>query len=325
MPFSFIFAGMHQLNHLFNHEPSPIEQIKASWAEQAGVALYIKRDELLRMGSGLALCGNKWRKLKYNLLAAESQGLSRLLTFGGAYSNHIAAVAAAGQAFGFDTVGIIRGEQPEILNPTLQMAISCGMQLVYVSRAQYRLRHDAGWQEQLLREYGPFYLLPEGGTNDLALKGAAELARETEQQQGSFDYYCLSAGTGGTMAGLIQGCAPGTTVLGFSALKGSFLQKEVSKLLGEGQEGVAWEVINHYHFGGYAKHQEPLLRYIRNFYQAYGIPLDPIYTGKMLYGLQQEIEQGRFPAGSRILALHTGGLQGILGFNERYGMDLPTA
>ena len=319
--------AMSQLDILFRHAPSPVEQLAVPAAIHRGISLYIKRDELLRMGPGRALCGNKWRKLQYNLQAAKGQGYSRLLTFGGAYSNHIAAVAAAGAHFDFETVGIIRGERVPGLNPTLRFAEACGMQLVFVSRSVYRQRQDTDYLRQLQQNYGPAYLLPEGGTNLLALQGCMALPGELNQQLSSPpDYYALSVGTGGTMAGLISGLHAPARVIGFSALKGNFLEAEVAKWVEQAQPTDQtvpfWSLQTHYHFGGYAKHQPALLRFIQDFYQDYGIALDPIYTGKMLYGLLHLIEQDFFTPGSRIVAVHTGGLQGITGFNDRYGASL---
>lgn len=315
---------MSQLDTLFQHAPSPVERLPLPEATDRGLSLFVKRDDLLRLGPGLALCGNKWRKLQYNLQAAKDQGHARLLTFGGAYSNHIAAVAAAGAQFGIETTGIIRGERVAGLNPTLRLAASCGMKLVFVSRSDYRKRHEDGYLHKLQQSYGPAYLLPEGGTNLLALRGCMAIPREVNRQLPSPpDYYALSVGTGGTMAGLIAGLNEPAQVIGFSALKGDFLKEEVAKWVGRAQTNSKrtppWSIQSHYHFGGYAKHQPALLHFIQNIYQQYGIALDPIYTGKMLYGLLDLIRKDFFPPGSRIVAVHTGGLQGIAGFNERFG------
>jgi 1-aminocyclopropane-1-carboxylate deaminase len=315
---------VRELNILFQHEPSPVELLPIPEATAAGVRLYLKRDELLRMGPRLALSGNKWRKLQYNLQAAQEQGYQKLLTFGGAYSNHIAATAGAGAQFGFDTIGIIRGERVEGLNPTLRFAEACGMKLEFVSRSDYRLRHEEAYQKQLLQSFGPAYLLPEGGTNTLALQGCMKLPQEVDRQLPSpTDYYALSAGTGGTIAGLIMGITGRAQVVGFSALKGNFLKAEVQKWLDSAAPNndalPPWRIQTNYHFGGYAKHTSELIHFIQEFYQCYGIALDPIYTGKMMYGLIDLIRQGVFPKGSQIVAVHTGGLQGIAGFNERFG------
>ena len=317
------------LTPLFRHPASPVQELKSPTLSQAGVRLIIKRDELLRLGPEQALCGNKWRKLQYNLQAARDQGLETLLTFGGAYSNHIAAVAAAGVTFGFHTIGFIRGERPEGLNPTLRFAGSCGMELHFISRPAFREKQEPGFLNQLQEQFGPFYLLPEGGTNSLAIQGCRHIVEEVEQQTAHFpDYWCCSLGTGGTFAGLVAGLNGRARALGFSALKGDFLVAEVRRLLapllsrGEEKDWEnqgQWKVNTDYHFGGYAKFESYLIDFINGFYQQHHIALDPIYTGKLFFGLFQLIEQGYFPKGCTILAVHTGGLQGVPGFNERFG------
>ncbi len=302
---------------------SPLERIEGPLLEERGVKLWMKRDDLLSEDNHHAFCGNKWRKLKYNLIRAKSEAHDTLLTFGGAYSNHIAAVASAGQVRGFHTIGIIRGERMTPLNPTLQFAEACGMQLHFVSRSAYRNRHTNSFLSELSHQFGDFFPIPEGGTNQLALKGAAELGEEINQQLagGPPDYVGVCCGTGGTLAGLITGSDPQTSLLGFSVLKGDFLTKEVQQLLNEssytGQH--SWHIHTQYHFGGYAKFDQRLIDFINWFGEKKGILLDPIYTGKMMFGIWDLIEKGHFPKGSRIVAVHTGGLQGIEGFNERFG------
>lgn len=306
---------------LFQHSPTPIEAIKDQVFTDAGVQFFLKRDDLLRMGPGLTLCGNKWRKLKYNLQAAAQAGHQRLLTYGGAFSNHIAAVAGAGAAFGFETIGIIRGERPSGLNPTLRFAQSCGMEFHFVSRSAFQEKNSPVFQTDLKKAFGTYYDLPEGGTNPLAIKGCEELASETLNQCGPQPphYWAVSVGTGGTAAGLIRRVPNDSEVLGFSALKGGFLKEMVREWLPATASLPRWRILTGYHFGGYARHQPALLQFINAFYQQQGIALDPIYTGKMVYGIYHLARTGFFPRGSRVLAIHTGGLQGIEGFNERFG------
>ena len=312
------------LTPLFRRPASPLQELESPTLRQAGVRLLIKRDELLRMGPEQALSGNKWRKLQYNLQAARDQGMETLLTFGGAYSNHIAAVAAAGATFGFHTIGCIRGERPEGLNPTLRFAEACGMKLQFISRSAFREKYNPDFQNRLSEEFGSFYLLPEGGTNALAILGCRSIVEEVEQQTPYFpDYWCCSLGTGGTFAGIITALNGRAKAIGFSALKGDFLAGEVAQLLQSsplwGDKRGTWEVNGDFHFGGYAKFEPYLIDFINGFYQQHGIALDPIYTGKLFYGLFQLIEQRYFPKGSTVLAVHTGGLQGVNGFNERFG------
>jgi len=295
---------------------SPIQEIQSEWLTKQNVQLFVKRDDQLHPH----ISGNKWRKLKYNLQAAKAGNFTRLLTFGGAYSNHIAAVAAVGKAFDFQTIGVIRGEKILPLNPTLAFAESCGMNLHFVGRTEYRYDKRAIAQK-VQNEKGTCYLLPEGGTNCLALKGCAEIVSEAKEQLGFLpDYCCVACGTGGTIAGIIA-AAEGTNVLGFSVLKGDFLQKEVAALLQNcySKTFSNWHINVTYHFGGYAKFQPDLITFINNFYQLHHLPLDPIYTGKLCYGLFDLIQKDFFPPGSRLLAVHTGGLQGIAGFNQRHG------
>lgn len=282
----------------------------------------IKRDDLLHPQDNLCFCGNKWRKLKYNLIQAKAAGYRQLLTFGGAYSNHIAAVASAGKLFDFSTVGIIRGEEHLPLNPTLLHAHEQGMHIHYMSRGEYRRKGEPEVLQRLEEQFGPAYVLPEGGTNASALQGVEELVAELRAQTIIDARTCVavSCGTGGTMAGIILGMAGQGRVMGFPALKGNFMENEVKQLLAS--EGVSWDnwsIHTDYHFGGYAKHKPELVQFMADFTKEYGIKLDPIYTSKLLYGVLDLIEQGAFEVGSKVVVVHTGGLQGIKGWEERFG------
>ncbi len=303
--------------HSLSHAPTPLEQLASP---KEGVQLFIKRDDLLHPAEDIHFCGNKWRKLKYNLLKAKEEGHTQLLTFGGAYSNHIAAVASAGQLFGFKTIGIIRGEEHPVLNPTLQHATKMTMKVRYWSRSDYREKNSSEALAQLKKSFGEFYLLPEGGTNQLALKGVEELVDELHLQL-SIDeqtYIALSCGTGGTMAGIIRGLRGQGQVIGFPALKGDFMQEEIRSWLGTGGMLLTnWAMQNTYHFGGYAKHKPELLQFLDFFHAEYGISLDPIYTSKLCFGVLDLLKKGFFPLGSKVVVVHTGGLQGIAGFRER--------
>ncbi|MEO0045075.1 MAG: D-cysteine desulfhydrase [Bacteroidota bacterium] len=274
----------------------------------ANISLYIKREDLLHP----YISGNKYRKLKYNLVLAKSEQKSILLTFGGAFSNHILAVAAAGKEMGFRTIGIIRGEELRdkiAENPTLQKAQDFGMVFDFVSREVYRDKNSDDFMLQLEAQFGDFYLLPEGGTNDLAVKGCEEILTQSDE---SFDYICCAVGTGGTISGIINCSKHSQQVLGFPALKGDFLKEDICKFV----EKSNWDLVTEYHFGGYAKINAELVRFINDFHQKYQIPLDPIYTGKLVYGVFDLIDKDWFPKGSKILLIHTGGLQGILGMNQ---------
>jgi len=272
------------------------------------VALYVKREDLIHP----FISGNKYRKLKYNLLRAKSENKKKMLTFGGAFSNHIAAVAFAGKEQGFETIGIIRGEElaeKASQNPTLQFAKECGMQLEFISRTDYRFKNESGFLDQLKAQFGDFYLIPEGGTNVFAIQGCEEILTQKDSE---FDFICCAVGTGGTIAGLINSAKPHQKVLGFPALKAGFLQEEICKFAPKGN----WALVKGYEFGGYAKISEELILFINQFYVRTNVPLDPVYTGKMVFGVIDLIQKGYFPKGSRILMIHTGGLQGISGMNS---------
>ncbi|MEO9965355.1 MAG: pyridoxal-phosphate dependent enzyme [Reichenbachiella sp.] len=273
------------------------------------IEVWIKREDLIDP----EISGNKWRKLKHNLIEAKNQGRKTLLTFGGAYSNHIVATAAACNRFGFQAIGIIRGDElNSTSNPTLQKASAYGMELIFVSRDQYKNRNDPTWLKFLEKRHAAF-VIPEGGSNALALKGVAEL---TEEISINFDYIICPVGTGGTLAGIIQGIEEGQTAYGISCLKGeSYLEDEVSSLAGNSSR---WRINHNYHFGGYAKFDHDLISFINRFRAETSIPLDPIYTGKMMYGLIDLVKNNTFDSGSRIICVHTGGIQGIAGFNKKH-------
>lgn len=292
-----------------------IEEIIDPVINAAGVRLLIAREDL----NHPLVSGNKLRKLKYNLQEAKKAGHQKLLTLGGAYSNHIHATAAAAKMMDFEAVGVIRGEEHLPLNPTLQFAQKSGMQLEYLDREMYRQRDQPEFLEMLQEKFGDFYFIPEGGSNHLAVKGCQEIIGHIRSP---FDYIITASGTGGTLAGLISGLSKNQKAIGVSVLKdGSFLYEAVDNLLDDfkSASGIDWEIATEYHFNGYAKYTDRLIRFINNFKAIHKVPLDPIYTGKMMYAVWEMIKNGKFERGSTIVALHTGGLQGIKGFNHRYG------
>ncbi len=292
---------------IFNLKSS-IQHIK--FPNKLNVEFYIKREDEIHP----FISGNKYRKLKYNILEAEKLKATTLLTFGGAFSNHISAVAFVGKEFGFKTIGVIRGEElfDKINdNPTLKFAKECGMSFKFVTRIDYREKTTEAFLKDLKNQFGDFYLIPEGGTNALAIKGCEEIL--TEDDKNDFDYICCAGGTGGTIAGLINSSKLNQKILGFPALKGDFLQDDIRKFATQNN----WELITDYHFGGYAKINTDLISFINEFKLDYDIPLDPIYTGKMMYGISDLIKKGYFKKDTKILAIHTGGLQGIEGMNTR--------
>lgn len=290
----------------FPNIQSPVQSI----IKNELIELSILREDLLHP----EISGNKYRKLKYNLLDFQQKNYTSVLTFGGAYSNHIAAVAAAGKEFNFKTIGIIRGQeikQKLDQNPTLNFAQNCGMKLYFITREQYRDKTDLNFINSLKEKFGNFYLVPEGGTNDLAIKGCEEILGNHTQV---FDIICTAVGTGGTISGLINASKSHQTILGFPALKNSsFLIEEIQNHTHQ----TNWKLIQNYHFGGYGKISHELICFLNDFKKKYNVPLDPIYTGKMMYGVFQLIEQNHFPSQTKILTIHTGGLQGIEGINKK--------
>lgn len=282
----------------FSDQAVPYQSI----ALAADLELQIKRLDLIHP----LISGNKFYKLKDNIRTAQQQRYQQLLTFGGAYSNHIAATAAAGKLLNIPTIGIIRGEELEhqALNPTLTTAQQNGMQLHFVSRQEYRQRHEAEYLARLSAKFPYAYIIPEGGTNALAVQGCQEILSEKDLQ--TYDVICCAVGTGGTISGLINASAEQQQVIGFPALKGDFLIQDIQHWTQKSN----WLLVQDYHFGGYAKVTPALLDFIQRFEQQYQIPLEPIYTGKMLFGLFELIKQNYFVKGSRILVIHSGGLQG---------------
>lgn len=286
---------------MLSYTETPVQEIHDSVLDQAGVRLFIKREDL----NHPRVSGNKWWKLKYNLEEAIAQGHDTLLTFGGAYSNHIYATAAAAHELGLKSIGIIRGEETLPLNTTLAFATASGMKLHYVSRESYRTKTAQTFIDNLHTQFGNFYLIPEGGTNALAVKGVTEFGQSLKND---FDYLCCAVGTGGTLAGLINGIPSAKKVLGIPVLKGGgFLKGEIEQLAGKNTS--QWTLMTDYHFGGYGKMSPELTSFIMNFELKHGIKLDPVYTGKMVFGILDLINQRYFSNGTCIFALHSGGLR----------------
>lgn len=253
--------------------------------------------------------GNKFRKLKYNLQHAIGNGYGSLVTFGGPHSNHIAATAFAGKEAGLATIGLIRGEEWEAQigdSPTLLFARECGMDFRFLSREAYRLKEAA----ELRNQFPGAFILPEGGSNEWAVQGCSEIITDSDH---TYDYICCPVGTGGTIAGISKALKTHQKVLGFPALKGDFLKADIRKFASADN----WELVGGYEFGGYARTDERLIAFINAFFNETGIPLDPVYTGKMVFGVMKELASGRFPPGARILMVHTGGLQGVAAMNAR--------
>jgi len=264
--------------------------------------------------------GNKWFKLKLNLQQALDDHHHTLLSFGGAYSNHIRALAAASSMLKIKSIGVIRGERTLPLNPVLQFAHDNDMKLHFVSRANYKLKHTPEFIEVLKEQFGDFYLIPEGGSNELGVKGCEDILDYLDhsadpEDKGRNCYLAVACGTGATLAGLIRGVARkglGIDIMGVAVLKGAgYLEKEVSSwLVGDLQEASYpnWNIELDYHCGGYAKHNPALLSFIERFERVNQVSIEPVYTGKLLAGIYDLIENGLIPAGSQVIAIHTGGV-----------------
>lgn len=275
--------------------------------------LHLLREDLIHP----EISGNKLRKLKYNLLEAKRLGKKQLVTFGGAYSNHIAATAAAGKLVGFDTVGIIRGDElSEESNETLQRAASNGMKFEFWPRESYKDRNDGALLAKLALRFPEAFIIPEGGSNNLGLQGCREIVSYPNPTQ-SYSHLVCACGTGTTLAGLVSGLKSGQKALGISVLAGNFLSKDAgNQLAAIDCQTQDWEINSSFHFGGYARISGPLIEFIERFYELSGTFAEPVYTGKMLFAIHQLSKNHYFPENSRILALHTGGLQGWNGFAD---------
>ncbi|MEH2053815.1 1-aminocyclopropane-1-carboxylate deaminase/D-cysteine desulfhydrase [Nostoc sp.] len=308
--------------------PPPLKLNTSEIARYAGVDLYVLRLDLMHPWVN----GNKWFKLKYNLLEAKEKNFTTLLTFGGAYSNHIYATAAAGNLFGFRTIGVIRGEERLPLNPTLSFAVQQGMQLVYLNRETYRQRNTPALHKYLQQRFGEVFIIPEGGSNLNGVRGCTEIVNEAI----AFDYICVACGTATTLAGIALSLHQGQKAIAFPVLKnGAFLAQEIESLLtnylasglpAPYSSPASWELVCDYHFGGYAKVNNELRLFSQQFTQEYDVPLDYVYTAKMFYGVMDLLKQGFFCRGvpqrgcrrHRLLLVHTGGLQGNIGMEERW-------
>ncbi|QFU90811.1 1-aminocyclopropane-1-carboxylate deaminase/D-cysteine desulfhydrase [Amycolatopsis sp. YIM 10] len=278
--------------------PSPVTELGDD--RLGGVRVFLKRDDLIHPD----FPGNKWRKLKGNIDAAREHGA--MLTFGGAYSNHIRAVAAAGARFGLRTIGLIRGEEHLPLNETLAYATGCGMELHYLDRTTYRSRNEPDFLARLPERFGEFHLVPEGGSNALGVRGCTAIVEEIEEP---YDVLCCACGTGGTLAGMAYALSAGRRALGFSVLKGGrFLYDDVASLqrAAFGHRTDNWSIELGYHFGGYAKRTNALTDFADDFEVRHGLRLDRVYEAKMLAGLFDLIRQRRFAPGTRIVAVIAG-------------------
>jgi len=296
--------------------PSPIQQVELGILSEKGVELWVKRDDLIHP----EVSGNKWRKLKFSFEKSKREQLSPIISFGGAFSNHLAALAAAGKLFNFPTIGLVRGEESSQNNPTLKAAKEKGMELRFVSRSQYREKDIL--IKELKKEFRNALIIPEGGADVLGVLGCTEILKEVNEH---FDVICAACGTGTTLAGLALSASDDQNVLGFTAMKqGLQLVDRVDELMDRtikaGFDRIhthPYELATAYHFDGFAKVNDELVEFMRNFTKLNGFYLDPVYTAKMFFGLFDMIERDMFPPGTKILVIHSGGLQGLAGMLHR--------
>lgn len=303
---------LNKINFVGNEDAAVLQNIILP-GNGGDYKVFIKREDLIHP----TISGNKWRKLKYNLIEAEKLNMKTLLTFGGAFSNHIHAVSSAGKLFNFNTIGIIRGEKHLPLNPTLEDASYNGMVLHYIDRSSYRKKNERYLIDQLHEQFGEFYLIPEGGTNNFAVKGCGEII---EQIDIDYDYIATACGTGGTISGLICVLNGNKKIIGVPVLKGAkFLEKDISTLTKQysNTSFSNWNLNYDFHFGGYAKISKELILFINHFEELNSIRLDPIYTGKLMFGINEMVKNKELPKGSTIIVIHTGGLQGIAGMQNK--------
>jgi len=287
---------------------SPVQQVANELFVQKSVEVFIKRDDMIHP----IISGNKWRKLKYVLQQARDLGKNHLVTFGGAYSNHLLATAAAAARFGFKCTGMVRGE--EVQNDTLFLCGLHGMQLIFTDRESYR--DKPALFNKFFREYADAFFIDEGGASAEAAQGCSELVDELT---GVYDHIFCACGTGTTAAGIINGINQHQLSTQFNAVpvfkNGGFIKDEIDKYL---LTLTDYQLHLDYHFGGYGKTTPELIAFIKQFVSQTGILIEPVYTGKMLYALFDLISKDYFKPGSRILAMHTGGIWGLLGMKEKF-------
>ncbi|MFT6809395.1 MAG: 1-aminocyclopropane-1-carboxylate deaminase [Saprospiraceae bacterium] len=295
--------------------PSPLDKIETTWSKSAGINLFIKRDDTIHPH----ICGNKWRKLKYGLIAALEAGEQGVITYGGAYSNHLVAVAAAAHFGEIASSGIVRSYEPELKNPSLHICRSYGMKLYFVHPKDYRLKSDSPQVQEILKNYSNYKEIPEGGTQESALKGVGEIVQEVDDQirEKLIDKIYTPIGTGGTMVGLVKQLNAKTQVIGVSPFKG-----EIKRVTGldflDATSSPNWNIVSDtlgIRFGAYS---EDIVNYITQFFETQGIVLDPIYTARAMMKLEADCNAGELKEGSNIAMLHTGGLQGCQAYNHQY-------
>ena len=313
----------NNLKDLINYLPNtPLEELNDPWLKQYQVRISVKRDDLIDS----RLSGNKLRKLKFAIAKYDKSIHQGILTFGGPWSNHLHAASYLADKYSLPFVAIVRGEEPRVKSDTLEDIIASGAIVHYVSRVEYREMRDLinkknYFQHPLLEPFSDHMIIPEGGNSIDALKGVTEILSEVTD---NFDAIYLAVGTGATLAGLAMGLADNTMtkLVGVAALKaGDSLEKNVERLLPGRLKFNNWCIEKEFHFGGFARINQQLIDFINQIHQQTGLVTEPVYTAKALFALYQHIKMGRYPPGSHIMFIHTGGLQGLRGFKGK-GIDV---
>lgn len=291
--------------------PSPLQELKLN--NNKGVHFYVKRDDLIHQD----ISGNKWRKLKYQIQDAIDHKHDGIITFGGAFSNHIVATAAACQLSGLESVGIIRGERSSIDNPSLRKASRYGMTLHFVNRSDYKIKENSKRINAVISQYSNYQLIPEGGSHQDGLLGVEEIIKEINvQSKLVFNYACCAVGTGTTFAGLANSF--GGELIGVNVLKNVSVVNDICQLLKKSTLEKKHKIIHDYHFGGYAKFTPELIKFMHKLYQNHAVKTDVIYTSKLFFAAMDLLTSNYFKANSHVMIYHSGGLQGNEGMNYRF-------
>jgi len=252
------------------------------------------------------ISGNKWYKLRLNMSHAVDSGFKTIVTFGGGYSNHLIATAAAARMFGLASVGIVRGRH-DALTPTLEACRAEGMELIFVTHEDYKNKHEPGWATKLVSQFDELFIIPEGGANEWGRAGAGLIARYIDD---SYTHIAVSSGTGTTLIGLRSKLAGRQQIMGFAPMKqGAYLSEYIAEHLAP-ENNTNWQLHDEWHMGGFGKSSDTLITFMNDFYKENKIPLDIVYTGKMMYGISEMLEQHYFSSCDKVLCIHTGGLQG---------------
>jgi 1-aminocyclopropane-1-carboxylate deaminase len=291
-----------------NMTETPIQKLHNPLLEKHKVTLWVKRDDLCHP----LISGNKWRKLKYNFIYAKEKNISELISFSGPFSNHLYALAGASRLLGFNTKVLVRGPELDPNNPCLKFANACGIDLIPVPRLEYRQRNDSSYLKKLSFDNPSALIIPEGGSNKLAMRGVIELGNSLP----SVDQVWCATGSGGTLAGLVEGLPKKRLIKGVAVLKqADYLNTIIKQLSPKASHQNNWQLITDYHGGGYGKFSQELWQFCRDFRPQ--LPLEPIYTGKLLYAIFDQIAQGKIKPGTTLMMIHSGGLQGLIGLRYR--------